>query len=130
MPILLLANVILGINTNLNMWYKMSDKTTYGIYITFVGLFFTVIGNFVLIPKMGIWCCHHYLSCLLCYVPVQFVWGQRLYPVPYNWSKISAFDRLLYSFALHYFPLADVSLKIGLGCTYLLVMIMVEREAV
>ena len=38
-PILLLANVILGINTNLNMWYKVSDKTTYGIYITFVGYY-------------------------------------------------------------------------------------------
>ena len=37
-PILLLANVILGINTSLNVWYKVSNKTRYGIYITFVGL--------------------------------------------------------------------------------------------
>ena len=53
-PILLLANVILGINTNLNVWYKVSNKTRYGIYITFVGLAVTVIGNVSLIPAMGI----------------------------------------------------------------------------
>ena len=130
-PILLLANVILGINTNLNMWYKMSDKTTYGIYITFVGLFFTVIGNFVLIPKMGI--LGAAITTLVAYFAMflsSLFWGQRLYPVPYNWSKISALVIVstALAFALHYFPLADVSLKIGLGCTYLLVMIMVERR--
>ena len=109
----------------------MSDKTTYGIYITFVGLFFTVIGNFVLIPKMGI--LGAAITTLVAYFAMflsSLFWGQRLYPVPYNWSKISALVIVstVLAFALHYFPLADVSLKIGLGCTYLLVMIMVERR--
>jgi hypothetical protein len=50
--------------------------------------------------------------------------------VPYNWSKIGGLVVVSsgLAFALHYFPLSDVSLKIGLGLTYLFVMFMVERN--
>lgn len=130
-PILLLANVILGINTNLNMWYKVSDKTTYGIYITFVGLAVTVLGNLVLIPKTGI--LGAAITTLVAYTAMFIVsayWGQRFYPVPYKWGKILALIGVsgALGFALHFFPLGDTSLKIGLGFSYLFVMIMVERD--
>jgi O-antigen/teichoic acid export membrane protein len=130
-PILLLANVILGINTNLNMWYKVSDKTTYGIYITFVGLAVTVLGNLMLIPKMGI--LGAAITTLVAYTSMFIVsafWGQRFYPVPYRWGKILALIGVsgALGFALHFFPLGDTSLKIGLGFSYLFVMIMVERD--
>lgn len=130
-PILLLANVILGINTNLNMWYKVSDKTVYGIYITFVGLAVTVLGNLMLIPKMGI--LGAAITTLVAYTSMFIVsafWGQRFYPVPYKWGKILALIGVsgALGFALHFFPLGDTSLKIGLGFSYLFVMIMVERD--
>ncbi len=130
-PILLLANVILGINTNLNMWYKVSDKTAYGIYITFVGLAVTVLGNLMLIPKMGI--LGAAITTLVAYTSMFIVsafWGQRFYPVPYRWGKILALIGVsgALGFALHFFPLGDTSLKIGLGFSYLFVMIMVERD--
>ncbi len=130
-PLLLLANVILGINTNLNMWYKVSDKTAYGIYVTFVGLAVTIIGNFLLIPKIGI--LGAAITTLVAYSAmfgVSAFWGQRLYPVPYNWGKILALIGVsgALGFALHYFPLSDTSLKIGLGWSYLFIMIMVERN--
>lgn len=50
-PILLFANLLLGINFNLNIWYKLENKTKLGAYITFVGLLFTVVFNLILIPK-------------------------------------------------------------------------------
>ena len=130
-PILLLANVILGINTNLNMWYKVSDKTAYGIYITFVGLAVTVLGNLVLIPKTGI--LGAAITTLVAYTAMFIVsayWGHRFYPVPYKWGKILALIGVsgALGFALHFFPLGDTSLKIGLGFSYLFVMIMVERD--
>ena len=53
-PILIFANLLVGINLNLNIWYKLEDKTRFGAYITFFGLFFTVVLNIVLIPMMGI----------------------------------------------------------------------------
>ncbi len=50
-PILLFANLLLGINFNLNIWYKLKNKTRMGAYITFVGLFFTILFNLILVPK-------------------------------------------------------------------------------
>ena len=61
---------------------------------------------------------------------VSAYWGQRFYPVPYKWGKILALIGVsgALGFAFHFFPLGDTSLKIGLGFTYLFVMIMVERD--
>lgn len=50
-PILLLANLLLGINFNLNIWYKLKNMTRMGAYITFVGLFFTITFNLILVPQ-------------------------------------------------------------------------------
>lgn len=50
-PILLLANLLLGINFNLNIWYKLENKTRMGAYISFFGLAFTLGLNLLLVPK-------------------------------------------------------------------------------
>ena len=130
-PILLLANVILGINTNLNVWYKVSDKTVYGIYITFVGLFITVIGNLVLIPVLGI------LGAALTTLGAYFamfiasvLWGRKHYPVPYHWGKIGAYITFacLVVFILHYSPWFTIPLKLFGGVTYLAIMLFWERN--
>ena len=52
-PILVFANLLLGINFNLNIWYKLKNKTRMGAYITFVGLLFTVVSNLLLVPSYG-----------------------------------------------------------------------------
>lgn len=52
-PILVFANLLLGINFNLNIWYKLKNLTRMGTYITFVGLFFTVVSNLILVPRYG-----------------------------------------------------------------------------
>lgn len=49
-PILLFANLLLGINFNLNIWYKLENKTRMGIYINFFGLIFTILANLLLVP--------------------------------------------------------------------------------
>lgn len=50
-PIMIFANLLLGINFNLNIWYKLKNKTRMGAYITFVGLFFTIVANLLLVPE-------------------------------------------------------------------------------
>ncbi len=52
-PILVFANLLLGINFNLNIWYKLKNLTRMGTYITFTGLIVTIISNLILIPKYG-----------------------------------------------------------------------------
>ncbi len=52
-PILLFANLLLGINFNLNIWYKLQNKTRMGAYISFFGLAFTIVANLLLVPDFG-----------------------------------------------------------------------------
>ncbi len=52
-PILVFANLLLGINFNLNIWYKLEGKTHFGAYISFFGLSITVLANLWLVPLYG-----------------------------------------------------------------------------
>jgi O-antigen/teichoic acid export membrane protein len=91
-PILLLANMFLGIYYNLSIWYKLSNKTMAGAWITLIGALITLIINFAFIPRFS------YLACawatFFCYgsmMVVSFVWGQKNYRVPYAWKKLVAY---------------------------------------
>ena len=84
-PVLLLANLFLGVYYNISVWFKLNNKTYFGTLITFIGLGITIIANIVLIPRIGYMGCAvaFLISCFsmtaLCY------WlGQRYYPVPYK----------------------------------------------
>jgi O-antigen/teichoic acid export membrane protein len=91
-PILLFANMFLGIYYNLSIWYRLSKKTTAGAYITLIGASITLIVNFLFIPHFS------YMACawatFLCYgsmMVVSFCMGQKVYPVPYAWKKLISY---------------------------------------
>lgn len=91
-PILLLANMFLGIYYNLSIWYKVTNKTSAGARITFIGAGITLLINFLFIPT------YSYVACawatFFCYgsmMVVSYIWGQRAYPVPYATKKLVAF---------------------------------------
>ena len=84
-PLLLLANLFLGIYYNISFWFKLSDKTKFGTLITAVGAGVTIIGNILLIPVMG------YMGCAIAFLISSFVMmamcyflGEKHYPVPYD----------------------------------------------
>ncbi|PLX07250.1 MAG: polysaccharide biosynthesis protein [Marinilabiliales bacterium] len=84
-PILLLANLFLGIFFNFSIWYKLNDMTKYGAYLAVFGALITIILNVILIPKYGYmgsaW------ATLICYFAMallSFYWGQKYYKVPYK----------------------------------------------
>jgi len=91
-PILLLANMFLGIYYNLAIWYKLTHKTIAGAYITLIGAIITLIINYFFIPH------YSYMACawatFACYgsmMVVSYIWGQREYRIPYAWKKLSAY---------------------------------------
>ena len=91
-PILLLANVFLGIYYNQSIWYKLSGKTKFGAYIAIGGAIVTVLVNVIFIPKYG------YMASawatLLVYALQMFtsyILGQKYYPIPYNTRKFLAY---------------------------------------
>lgn len=88
-PVLLMANLFLGIFFNLSVWYKVSDKTHIGMYISLIGATITIGMNFLLIPVFG----YHGAAwtALTCYVAlsvISYFWGQKCYPVPYPVKRI------------------------------------------
>jgi len=91
-PILLLANMFLGIYYNLSIWYKLTHKTIAGAYITLIGAVVTLAINFIFIPYFG------YMACawatFFCYgsmMVISFLWGQKDYRIPYAWKKLCAY---------------------------------------
>ncbi|HQY11684.1 MAG: polysaccharide biosynthesis C-terminal domain-containing protein [Ferruginibacter sp.] len=95
-PLLALGNIFLGIYYNLSVWYKLTDKNTYGAVITVAGAVITIVLNIVLIPVM------HYtgaaiatFSCYLFMMISSYLLGQKYYPVPYAVKKLIAYLTLV-----------------------------------
>jgi O-antigen/teichoic acid export membrane protein len=91
-PILLLANMFLGMYYNLSIWYKLADKNIIGSYISIIAAGLTIAFNMALIPRLGYegsaW------ATLIAYffmAVVSYIWGKKYYPIPYNLNKIYAF---------------------------------------
>lgn len=91
-PYLLFGYVCLGIYMNLSIWYRLSDQTRFGLYISIVGALITIVFNFVLIPRysyMG----SAWVSMLAYFVMmvISYVLGQKYYPIPYDLKRILAY---------------------------------------
>ena len=98
-PVLLLANLFLGVYYNLSVWFKLTDKTYYGTYIGAGGAVLTIALNFLLIPLLGYLGCA--LATLACYFMMAILcWrlGERHFPVPYPALRLGLW--LLFASAL------------------------------
>jgi len=101
-PPLVFGYVSLGIYMNLSVWYKLSDQTMYGLYISGIGAILTIILNVWLIPQ------YSYMASawtsLIAYtvmMVLSYIWGQKNYPIPYNLKKNSAY--IISSIVIVYF---------------------------
>lgn len=88
-PILLLANICLGVYFNISTWYKITDKTYIGAIIAIIGAVITIVSNVLLVPKMG----YHGAAwaTLICYVSMVimgYITEQKYYPINYEYKKI------------------------------------------
>ncbi|AZI67214.1 polysaccharide biosynthesis protein [Kaistella daneshvariae] len=113
-PIVLIAAVFLGIYLNMSVWYKLSDKTIFGAYISVLGAAVTIAVNFYFIPAYGYWASTW--ATFLSYfsmMTVSYFLGQYFYPVPYHMKKIVGYLSLsIFLSVLSYYVL-DGNLIIG-----------------
>ncbi|WP_294821377.1 polysaccharide biosynthesis C-terminal domain-containing protein [uncultured Flavobacterium sp.] len=91
-PFVTLGAFFLGIYTNLSVWYKLSDQTKMGAYISLAGAAVTLIFNIALIPLwsyMGsaVGTVAAYGTMML----VSYKLGAKYYPIPYNVRKLVFF---------------------------------------
>ena len=91
-PIVLLANLFLGIYHNIAVWYKLTDKTRYGMYFSIFGAFITIVLNVVLIPIIGFiasaWAT---LAAYGSMMVISYFYGKKYYNVPYNLKKSGSY---------------------------------------
>lgn len=100
-PVMALAYVCLGIYYNLTVWYKLTDKTIYGAYITLAGVVITVVLNYLTIPYLGYW--GSAWATLICYafmMGISYKQGQKHYRIPYAKKKLLAY--LIISIILYF----------------------------
>jgi O-antigen/teichoic acid export membrane protein len=84
-PILLLANLFLGLYYNFSVWYKITDKTYFGTYLSVFGAVLTVALNFILIPFYGYM--GSAIATLVCYFSMAILCvllGQKHFFIPYS----------------------------------------------
>ncbi|MES2372428.1 MAG: oligosaccharide flippase family protein [Bacteroidota bacterium] len=136
-PILLMANIFLGIYYNLSVWFKISNRTISGTYITLIGTVITLAINYFLIPRFG------YMASawatFFCYgsmMVLSYKWGQRAYPVPYVTKKLVTYLAIVTAFffihkgLIYLIPNTIFSLGLGvvLLSVYVWFILLVEKK--
>lgn len=91
-PILLMANLLLGVYYNFSIWYRLKDRTALGAWISVAGAVITIVLNLLLIPLYGYtgaaWVtlvCYAFMSAATWYT------GRRHYPVPYELGRMGLY---------------------------------------
>lgn len=94
-PIVMMAEIFMGIYFNLSFWYKLSDQTWWGAVMSAVGTVVMLAVNVLFVPKYGYMACAwggfagYGVAMLLSY----FI-GQYKYPIPYDLRAMGTFGVL------------------------------------
>ena len=127
-PIVMMAEVFMGIYFNLSFWYKLIDKTWWGAIFSGIGCAVLLAVNFVFVPKVG------YMACAwggvagygVCMV-LSFLIGRKKYPVPYETGRILLYMAMavaLYLLSTIYQPESLVA-RLAYNTVYLIVFVVV-----
>ncbi len=128
-PLILLANLFLGIYHNLSVWYKVTDRTKFGAYISVFAAVVTLVLNYVLIPIIG------YMGSAIATLAVDgsmmvlsYLYGHKYYDVPYEVKKISGYLLLAIGFSAISFYAFNGNIWIGIALLIVFATIMFYSE--
>jgi len=130
-PIILLANFCLGIYHNLSVWYKITDRTKFGAYISIVGAIITLVINFLFIKTFSYKASA--IATLAAYATMMilsYYFGRKYYPIPYNLKKIGTYLFLSIGLSIlsFYFYRDNISIKITMLVVFLILVYVSERK--
>ncbi len=88
-PIIMLAEFFFGIFFNLSVWYKLSDRTVWGMYFSLIGVAVTVVLNVLLVPVMGYMGCAWAALCsYFIMMAASYFVGNAKYPIGYPAGRL------------------------------------------
>ena len=130
-PIILIANLFFGIYYNLSTWYKVTDRTNIGTVISLIGGALTVILNLILLPIYG-FIASAWIT-LIAYgimMVISYIWGQKVYPIPYKVNKIVLYMGVAIALAWTNYFILNSNLIIGnlILITYIAFIAFAERN--
>jgi len=130
-PVILTAYLIFGVYNNLSIWYKLTEKTRYGMYLSVLGALITIVFNLVMIPKIGYmasaWAT---LAAYGSMTLTSYFIGKKHYKVPYEMGKVMFYilssgtlGMLMFEYFNHNF-----FIKITILFLYIIVVYLMERK--
>jgi len=132
-PIILTAYLLFGIYNNLSVWYKLTDRTRYGMYLSITGAVITIVLNLLLIPRIGYvgsaW------ATLAAYGTMSFLSffiGRKYYIVPYEILKIIFYvaSSALTGFVIYEYFNDNYPVKILILSGYILMVMLLEKKQI
>lgn len=130
-PFLLLGYVCLGVYMNLSIWYRLSDQTKFGLYISVIGAIITIAFNPILIPKFG-YMGSAWVSMITYFtmMVISYILGQKHYPIPYNLKRIVLYLVISIAIGFSSFFLFNKNIFIGnaLLALFLAIVYLLEKN--
>ena len=134
-PIVMVAEIMMGVYFNLSFWYKLIDKTVYGAWFSLAGCLVLFAVNIIFIPKYGYWACAWggvagYGTAMV----LSYIIGQRKNPIPYPMKDIAVYVCItVFLTVLMYlhedrFHLGLASLAFNTMCIVLFVVFIIRRD--
>src|SRR5690606_32010075 len=131
-PIVVIANLFFGIYYNLSTWYKVTDRTKFGTYISWIGAGITLILNITLLPIFGFmvsaWAT---LGAYFAMLVVSYYLGQKYYPIPYKTKKIILYLTLTIGLSFISYIIFEANYWIGniLLLMFAVIVFLIERKS-
>lgn len=91
-PVLMVAEFFFGVFFNLSLWYKLTDRTIWGTWLSLIGLAVTVGMCVALVPRIGyMGCAWAALGCYGTMMAVSYAVGRRYYPIDYDVPRLALY---------------------------------------
>ena len=136
-PIIMFGKLLFGVYINLSIWYKLEDKTSYGILFTVIGAIITFTGNYLFLGSYG------YIVSAITIVVSYFVMsltsyyiGKNQYPIPYNFKPLFIYTiiflaTIYFSFQLKIENLwIDSLVNLSIPAVFAIVIYFIEKKRI
>jgi len=133
-PIIMIAEFFFGVFFNLSLWYKLTDRTIWGMWFSLAGLGVTLMMNILLVPMMGYMGCA--IAALICYgvmMVASYAVGRKKFPIGYNMPRLVGYFMLAMGLYVVSLLLAvdnqwiNYGMRVLLLAGYLLIVLKIEK---
>jgi O-antigen/teichoic acid export membrane protein len=115
-PIVMVGEIFFGVYFNLSVWYKLTDKTTWGAVFSIIGSVVTVAIIITAVPIYGfIACAYASLISNIIMTSLSYAAGQKVMPIKYDVKSAATYSIITVAvYALGMFPtIPNVTLRLA-----------------